>query len=105
MVLCHFMSVKYRYISLFIMILLCEESINIYSGTHGRMVKALDLISRGHGFDSRQGHVYIALGKLWNPHCLGPPSHNGYLAQQIQGWIVSCVLQDALTCRGERQSP
>ena len=76
-----------------------------YNGAHGRVVKASDLRSRGHGFDSRPGHVYKALGKLWNPHCLGPPSRNGYLAQQIQGWIVSCKLQDALTCRGERQSP
>ena len=52
-------------------------------GADGRVVKAEDSRPRGLGFDSRRQPSVKALGKLWNPHRLGPPSRNGYLVERL----------------------
>ena len=52
-------------------------------GAHGRVVKALDLRSRGLVFGSRATLVMCkSLGAALNPHCLCRPSRNGYLVER-----------------------
>ena len=57
------------------------------------MDKALDSKSEGLGFDSQCRPCVEVSGKLRIPHCLGPPSRNGYLVHRskvgsiVAGWI------------------
>ena len=54
------------------------------------MDRALDSRSEGLGFDSQCWPCVEVSGKLCIPHCLGPPSRNGYLVHRSKvGSIVS----------------
>ena len=59
-------------------------------GACGLVVRALDSRSEGLVFDSQCWPCVEVLGKLRIPHCLGPPSRNGYLVQRSKvGSIVA----------------
>ena len=61
-------------------------------GACGQVDRALDSRS-GLGFDSQCWSCVEVSGKLCIPHCLGPPSHNGYLVHRSKvGPIVAgCI--------------
>ena len=50
--------------------------------TCGPVDRVLDSRSKGLGFDSQCWPCVEVLGKLRIPHCLGPPSRNGYLVHR-----------------------
>ena len=59
-------------------------------GTCGQVDRALDSRSEGLGFDSQCWPCVEVSGKLCIPHCLGPPSRNGYLVHKFKvGSIVA----------------
>ena len=47
-------------------------------GACGQVDRVLDSRSEGLGFDSQCWPYVEVSGKLRIPHCLGPPSRNGY---------------------------
>ena len=56
----------------------------------GQVDRALDSRSEGLGFDSQCWPCVEVSGKLRIPHCLGPPSRNGYLVHRSKvGSIVA----------------
>ena len=63
------------------------------------MDRALDSKSEGLGFNFSAGHVVEVLGKLCIPHCLGLPSHNGYMVHRSK--VGSIVVEYCVpTARG-----
>ena len=73
-----------------------ESSItyNTYNvGACGLVDKALDSRSEGLGFDSQCWPCVAVLGKLCIPHCLGPPSRNGYLVHRskVGSIVAGCI--------------
>ena len=57
------------------------------------MDRALDSRSEGLGLDSRCWPCVEVLGKLRIPHCLGPPSRNGYLMHRskVGSIVAGCI--------------
>ena len=56
----------------------------------GPVDRAVDRRSKGLVFDSQCWSCVEVSGKLRVPHCLGPPSHNGYLVHRYKvGLIVA----------------
>ena len=55
--------------------------------------RALDSRSEGLGFDSQCWPCVEVLGKLRIPHCLGPPSRNGYLVHRskVGSIVAGCI--------------
>ena len=64
---------------------------NIDMGTCGPVDRALD--SRSEGVRSQCWLCIEVLGKLRIPHCLGPPSHNGYLVHRskVGSIVAGCI--------------
>ena len=60
---------------------------------YGLVVRALDSRSEGLGFDSQCWPCVEVSGKLCIPHCLGPPSHNGYLVHRskVGSIVAGCI--------------
>ena len=69
----------------------CSNDIDIkYMGACGPVDRALDSRSEGLRFDSQCWPWVEVSGKHCIPHCLGPPSHNGYLVHRSKvGSIVA----------------
>ena len=64
--------------------------INVFVGARGQVDRALDSRSEGLGFDPQCWLCVEVSGKLRIPHCLGPPSRNGYLVHRSKvGSIVA----------------
>lgn len=59
---------------------------------HGIMVKASAPRARGLGFNSWNWSCVKALGKPWIPHCLGLPSHDGYLVERGKKCVIGYML-------------
>ena len=68
-------------------------------GACGHVDRMLYSRSEGLGFDSQCWPCVEVSGKLCIPHCLGPPSHNGYLAHRskVGSIVAGCC---APTARG-----
>ena len=62
-------------------------------GACGLVDRALDSRSEGLGFDSQCWSCVEVLGKLCIPHCLGPPSRNGYLVHRskVGSIVAGCI--------------
>ena len=62
-------------------------------GACGLVDRALDSRSECLGFDSQCWPCLEVLGKLHIPHCLGPPSRNGYLVHrsQVGSIVAGCI--------------
>ena len=62
-------------------------------GACGLVDRALDSRSEGLGFDSQCWPCVEVLGKLRIPHCLGPPSRNGYLVHRskVGSIVAGCI--------------
>ena len=55
--------------------------------------RALDSRSEGLGFESQCWSCVEVSGKLRIPHCLGPPSRNGYLVHRskLVAIVAGCI--------------
>ena len=62
-------------------------------GACGPADSALDSRSEGLGFDSQCWPCVEVSGKLRIPHCLGPPSRNGYLVHRskVGSIVAGCI--------------
>ena len=67
-------------------------------GACGQVDRALDSRSQGLGFDSQCWPCVEVSGKLCIPHCLGPPSRNGYLVHRSK---VGSIVAVGAHCQGE----
>ena len=67
----------------------------MFWGACGPVDRALDLRSEGLGFDSQCWTCVEVSGKLRITHCLGPPSHNGYLVMvhryKVGSIVAGCI--------------
>ena len=59
-----------------------HRKVSMHMGACGPVDRALDARSGGLGFDSQCWPCVEVSGKLRIPHCLGPPSRNGYLVHR-----------------------
>ena len=61
--------------------------------TCGPVDRALDSRSEGLGIDSQCWPCVEVSGKLCIPHCLGPPSRNGYLVHKskVGSTVAGCI--------------
>ena len=68
---------------------------NVYGsmGACGPVDRALDARSEGLGLDSQCWPYVEVSGKLCIPHCLGPPSRNGYLVHRskVGSIVADCI--------------
>ena len=57
------------------------------------MDRVLDARSEGLRFDSQCWQCIEVLGELRIPHCLSPPSHNGYLVyrSKVGSIVAGCI--------------
>ena len=73
-------------------------------GASGLVDRALDSISEGLGFDSQCWPCVEVLGKLRIPHCLSPPSRNGYLVHKSKVGTIAAGCIGAHLTRGKVKS-
>ena len=66
--------------------------------------RALDSRSEGLGFDSHCWPCVEVLGKFHNPHCLGPPSLNGYMVHRSKVGSIVAGCMGAHLARGKVKS-
>ena len=66
--------------------------------------RALDSRSDGLGFDSQCWPCVAMSGKLRIPHCLSPPSHNGYLVHKSKVESIAAGCIGAHLARGKVKS-
>ena len=59
-----------------------------FMGACGQVDRALDSRSKGLRFDSQCWPCVEVSGKLRIPHCLGPPSCNGYLVHRLMVRLI-----------------
>ena len=73
-----------------------DQDINLvwpcWEGACGPLDRALDSSSEGLGVDSQSWPCVEVSCKFRIPHCLGPPSHNGYLVHRsnIESIVAGC---------------
>ena len=69
------------------------ELMNLDTISCGSVDRVLDPRSEGLGFDSQCWACVEVLGKLRIPHCLSPPSCNGYLVHRpkVGSIVVGCI--------------
>ena len=62
-------------------------------GARGEVDRALDSRSEDLGFESQCWPCVEVSDKLRIPHCLGPPSHNGYLVHRskVGSTVAGCI--------------
>ena len=73
-------------------------------GACGPVDRALDSSSEGLGFDSKCWPCVEVSGKLRIPHCLGPPSHNGYLVHRSKVGSIAAGCIGTQLARGKVKS-
>ena len=71
------------------------------NGACGPVDRALNSRSDGLGFDCHCWPCVEVLGKLHIPHCLGPPSRNGYLVHRSKVGSISAGCNGAHLARGK----
>ena len=76
----------------------------ILVGASGPVDTALDSRSEGLGFDSQCWPCVEVSGKLCIPHCLGPPSGNGYLVHRSKVGSIFTGCIGAHLARGKVES-
>ena len=73
-------------------------------GACGLVDRAVDSRSEGLGFDSQCLPCVEVLGKLRIPHCLGPPSRNGYLVHRSKVGSIAAHCIGVHLARGKGKS-